>query len=57
MKIFKFSSDFHEALEVIFLLLVRKNYAETIVQMSRPDISPALYAKLLIYQPTSAFVQ
>ena len=32
-------------------------YAKTIVEMSRPDISPALYAKLLAYHPTSASVE
>ena len=40
-----------------FVISLEKNHAKTIVKMSRPDISPALYAKLLKYQPTSASVE
>ena len=58
MKIFKLSRRLFEAFEATFLLLVwKKNYAKTIVEKSRPDISSVLYAKLLTYQPTSASVE
>ena len=36
---------------------LEKNDVKTIVEQSRPDISPALYAKLLKCQPTSASVE
>ena len=36
---------------------LEKNDVKTIVELSRPDIPPALYAKLLQCQPTSASVE
>ena len=40
-----------------FVVRLEKNYAKTILEMSRPNIAPALHAKLLTYQPTSASVE
>ena len=36
---------------------LEKNDVKIIVKLSRPDIPPALYAKLLQCQPNSAFVE
>ena len=37
--------------------MLGKNDVKIIVELSRPDIQPALYAKLLQCQPTSASVE
>ena len=50
-------STFTKHLKRLFIISLKKSYAKTIVETSRPDICPALYAKLLTYQPTSASVE
>ena len=44
-------------LKRLFIISLEKNYAKTIVEMSRLDITPVLCAKLITYQPTSASVE
>ena len=57
MRFSSFHADFHKAFEATFYYELKKSYAKTIVETSRLDISPALYVKLLTYQPTSASVE
>ena len=59
MRIFKFSRLLSQSIcSDSFMISLDKNYAKNILEMSRPDIFPALYAKLLTHQlPTSASVE
>ena len=58
MRIFKFSRLLSRSIcSDFFMISLEKNYAKNIEEKSRPDIFPALNAKLLTYQPTSASVE
>ena len=58
MRIFKFSCRLSQSISTdFFIASFEKSYAKTIMETSRPDISPAMYAKLLTHQPTSASVE
>ena len=53
VRIFKFSCQLSRSIgSDFFIISLEKIYAKTIVEASRPDISPALYVKFLTYQPT-----
>ena len=56
MRIFNFLRRLSRSIcSDFFITRFEKIY--NILEMSRPDISPALYAKWLTYQPTSASVE
>ena len=45
-----FMTTFTKHLKRLFFISLEKSCAKTIVETSRPDISPALHANLLTYQ-------
>ena len=50
MRILKFSRRLSRSIRSdFFIISLEKKYAKTVVETSRPDISPTLYAKLLTY--------